>query len=60
MDWPDHKEIEECPHCGCDALDLINQNEDLHYIECRICDLSGPTQRTPSLAVKVWNDLNVG
>jgi len=56
MGWPNHDDIDDCPHCGCDTLDLT-ETADEYYIVCRICKLNSPRADSRRDAVEFWNEL---
>lgn len=52
----------ECPYCQADEshIDCVKrynkeQNTYFYYVDCNLCEMSGPTKDTPEEAVKAWN-----
>lgn len=50
--------LKKCPHCGCRLVDVIDFNDDTHYVQCRSCKEQGPDYPTQVGAVYGWNQIS--
>lgn len=54
--WPNI----DAPHDSYGGLEVLDFHEGKCWVACHTCDSQGPTEATPQLAIKKWNNRKNG
>ena len=51
-------EIESCPYCECDHSFTHREYYNYYYVQCNICNASGPSTENEEDAISEWNRIS--